>query len=170
MSRRPRPRPRFQLRTPLPPSEVRQRVQARVKKDARLRGIAFEHRLELAIGGGESHFYSPQLVVKVERAAEGGSRLLVRVGPDPYVWAFYVLGTGMLSIVTLFSILFGLVQWSLGQTPLALYVAPAAALVAGLVYGASFVGQGLGHEQIYFLRSTLTDAVEGVEVDEPPTP
>ncbi len=66
------------------------------------------------------------------------------------MWAFYVLGTGMLTILTSFAILFGLVQWWLGQAPLALFVAPAAAIVAGLAYGASFVGQGLGHEQIYF--------------------
>jgi hypothetical protein len=165
MSQRPRPRPRFELVTQFAPSEVRLRVQALLKRDRRLRGIAFEHRLELAIGSGESHFYSPQLVVKVEPEPSGGARLRVRVGPDPYVWAFYLLGTGMLTVLTLFAILFGVVQLSLGQTPTALYVAPGAALVAGLVFGASFVGQGLGHEQIYFLRSSLTDTLEAAEVE-----
>ncbi len=138
---------------------------ARIRKDERVRGIAFEHRIELAIGARESHFYSPQLVVKIE-PTESGAMLAVRVGPDPYVWAFYVLGTGMLTILTSFAILFGLVQWSLGQTPLALFVAPAAAIVAGLAYGASFVGQGLGHEQIYFLRSTLVETVEGTDAED----
>lgn len=166
MTHRPRPRPRFQLRTPHAPSEVQKRVAAELRKNRRIRGIAFEDRLELAIGGGESHFYSPQLVVKITPDPAGGARLAVRVGPDPYVWAFYLLGTGMLSVLTLFAILFGLVQLSLGQTPTALYVAPGAAIVAALVYGASFVGQGLGHEQIYFLRSTLEGVVEGVETDE----
>jgi hypothetical protein len=58
-------------------------------------------------------------------------------------------------------------QWSLGQTPVALYVAPGAALLAGLVYGASFVGQGTGSEQMYLLRARLTETVEGEEESEP---
>ena len=163
MSSRPRPRPRFQLVTALAPSEVRERVNQRVKSDRRLAGIAFDHRLEMSIGADETHFYSPQLVVKVEPAPGGGSLLSARFGPDAYVWGFYVLGTGMLSVITLFALIFGVVQWSLGQPPVALYVAPGAALVAGLVYGASFVGQGLGYEQMHFLRTTLTETIEARE-------
>ncbi len=36
----------------------------------------------------------------------------------------------------------------------------ALAVLAALVYGASFVGQGLGSEQMYLLRSTLTELCE----------
>jgi hypothetical protein len=58
-----------------------------------------------------------------------------------------------------------MVQWWLGQTPSALLVAPALALLAGLVYGASFVGQGLGADQMYFLRATLTRLCESSDPD-----
>jgi hypothetical protein len=158
------------LRSDLTPLEVRDRVQEMIKQSARLRGIAFEHRLEVSMGGEEVHFYSPQLVVKVEPAttltADGvhdttGSLLHARFGPDPYVWAFYVMGAGMLTLVTILAAIFGLVQLTLHQSPTALYVAPGAAFVAALVYGASFVGQGLGYEQMYFLRTTLTETVQG---------
>jgi hypothetical protein len=160
---RPSRRPRFTLRTTLSPLEVKERVARRLREGKRLRGIAFEHRLEMSIGGEEVRFWSPQLVVNVRPADGGGALLEGRFGPDPWIWALYFLSYGALAIATLFATIFGVVQWSLGQTPTALYAAPGVAVLAGLVYGASFVGQGLGAEQMYFLRATLTQTVEGQE-------
>jgi hypothetical protein len=157
---RPSPRPRFALRSPLEAAELRQRVNAHLKSSPRLRGIAFDHRLELAIDGDEHHFWSPQLVVQVTPRAGGGLDLDARFGPDPYVWAMYLLAYGTLLVLTFFAAMFGIAQWTLGQQPVALFVAPAAGVMAGLVYGASFVGQGLGSEQMYFLRATLTTLAE----------
>jgi hypothetical protein len=165
--RRPSPRPRFTLRTELSAVEVQARVAQRLRESKRLRGMAFDHRLELAMGGDEVRFWSPQLVVSVGPAEGGGSLLEARFGPDPWIWALYFLSYGALAIATLFATIFGVVQWSLGQTPTALYAAPPIAVLAALVYGASFVGQGLGSEQMYFLRATLTETVEG---DEEPAP
>jgi formate-dependent nitrite reductase membrane component NrfD len=149
--------------TPLSPAEVRDAAQALLRTNPRVRGIAFEHRLEIAIAAAENHFYSPQLVVRITPRDEGGSLLAARFGPDPYVWAFYLLGVGLLSVVTFVALIFGAVQLSLAQSPTAFLVAPIAALVGGLVYGASFVGQGFGHAQMYFLRAALTEAVHGVD-------
>lgn len=164
MSSRPRPRPRFRLETKLDPTVVRERVLALLKRDKRLRGIAFEHRIEIGMGEGEAHFYSPQLVAKVEPKEGGGSVVSARFGPDAYVWAFYVMGTGALSVLTLFASFVGFGQWYLGMSPVALLVAPAAALAAALVYGASFVGQGLGYEQMHRLRATLTETLDAHDV------
>jgi formate-dependent nitrite reductase membrane component NrfD len=163
MTSRLRPRPRFQLLTHLSPAEVRDAVQQLLRSNPRVRGIAFEHRLEIAIAAAENHFYSPQLVVRVTQRAEGGSLLHARFGPDPYVWAFYLLGIGLLAIVTFVALIFGAVQLSLDQSPTAFLVAPLAALVGGLVYGASFVGQGFGYAQMHVLRAALTEAVHGVD-------
>lgn len=157
---RPRPRPRFTLSSPLASTEIRDRVNALVRSSPKLRGIAFEHRIELSIGGDERHFWSPQLVVEVSPTSDGGSALDVRVGPDPYVWALYLLAYGAMLLVTLWALAFGMVQLWLDQTPTALLAAPALAVLAALVYGASFVGQGLGSDQIYLLRSTLTRICE----------
>lgn len=167
MSRRPSPRPRFALRSPHAPADVRERVTRLIKGEKRLTGIAFEHRLEMSIGESEVRFWSPQIVATIAPADDGGSLISARFGPDPYVWGFYVLSYGALTIITIFAVIYGLVQWSLGQSPTALYVAPGAAILAALVFGASFVGQGLGVDQMYFLRSSLTDAVEGVDTDLP---
>ena len=162
---RPKPRPRFTLSSRLAPPEIRARVNAQIKGDPRLRGIALEQRIELAIGGDEHHFWSPQLVLQMHEAEGGGTQLEARFGPDPYVWALYLFAYGTMLVVTFWALIFGTVQWWLGQTPSALLVAPVLALLAGLVYGASFVGQGLGAEQMYFLRATLTRLCESRDPD-----
>ncbi len=165
---RPTPRPRFTLRTSLPPTEVRDRVNALIKRSRAVRGIAFEHRVELAIAGVENHFWSPQIVAQVEPAADGGAVLACQFGPDPYVWALYVLLYAMMLGVFGFALLFGLVQLSLAMTPIGLYLAPLALVLAGLVFGASFVGQGLGVEQMYMLRAELTRVAEADERPDAP--
>ena len=167
---RPRRRPRFSLDSALAPSELRQRVNALVQSSPRLRGIAFDHRIELAIAGDEHHFYSPQLVVDVTPGEPGGAHLEARFGPDAYVWALYTLSYAALLFLTLFAGMYGIAQWSLGDTPTGFLVAPAAAILAGLVYGASFVGQGMGGEQMYFLRATLTKAAAAEDAPNGPTP
>ena len=166
MSARPSPRPRFTLKCPHAPAEVRRRVHGLIEGSERLRGLAQAERLELAIDGKENHFYSPQLVVRVEADGEG-SKLDARFGPDPYVWAFYVMGSGGLCVLTFFASMFGIGQWMVGQAPTALFVAPGAAVLAGLVYGASYVGQGLGSEQMYFLRHSLEHAIDGIDEEAP---
>lgn len=166
---RPSPRPTFSLRSPLTPSELRKRTNAFIQGSPKVRGIAFDHRIEIAIDGDDHHFWSPQLVVEV-KAADGCAALEARFGPDPYVWAMYVLAYGALTVLTFFASMYGIAQLMLDRTPTGFYIAPIAAVLAGLVYGASFVGQGLGSEQMYFLRSTLTKLAEADEgaIHEPP--
>ena len=156
---RPSPRPTFVLKSRLPPAEIRKRANALMKTSKRLRGIAFDDRIELAIGGAEHHFWSPQVVVKMRPEGQG-ALLDARFGPDAYVWALYLLLYGAALLLTCWALMFGLVQWTLGQSPVALLATPVLALLAGLVYGASFVGQGLGSEQMYFLRATLVQLAE----------
>jgi hypothetical protein len=138
-------------------------VNERVRADPGLRGIALDERIELAIDGPENNFWSPQLLVQMLPKATGGTLLEARFGPDPYVWALYLLLGGALLLVTVWAVIFGLIQWSLKLDPVALWVAPGGAVLGGLVYGASFVGQGLGSDQMYYLRATLTELCEARE-------
>lgn len=165
MGSRPSPRPRFEIDSPLSPEIVARRVNDFLKGTDDIRGIAFPTRIELAIGGADHHFWSPQLVAEVEELDEGGARLRARFGPDPYVWALYLLSYVALTIVTLLALAFGVSQVLVGQPPTALYAVPAFALLAGLVFGASFVGQGLGSDQMYRLRATLEELTETGRVD-----
>jgi hypothetical protein len=96
-----------------------------------------------------------------ELKAEGeGTRLCCKFGPDPYLWATYVLGSMGLAVLTCLALAFGVSQLIMHTTPTGLYAAPAGAVLAGLVYGASYVGQGLGSEQMYLMRATLAELAE----------
>jgi hypothetical protein len=164
--KRPSPRPRFQLRSALPAAEIRKRVREFVAESSRVRGVTYDERYEVSMEGEELHFWSPQICVNVKPREDGGTDLDARLGPDPYVWTMYVFAYATLTVASVFASVFGLTQWTLGHSPTALYVAPAAAVTAALVYGASYVGQGLGAEQMYFLRATITTLSEGEDVEE----
>jgi hypothetical protein len=153
-------RPRFEIDSKLSPQALARRVQRFIQSSDRVRGLAQETRIELAIDGDEHHFWSPQLVATVTLGPDGRAHVAARFGPDPYVWVLYLLAYMGLSILTLIALAFGFAQLTLKQPPTALYVAPGAAVLAALVYGASYVGQGFGSDQMYFLRTTLKNLAE----------
>lgn len=155
-TKRPSPRPRFTLRSSLAPRELRARVKSFLDGHKELRGIALDHRIELSFIGEQHHFYSPQVLVHVHPSEDGGSKLEAQLGPDPHIWSLYLFTYASMVILAIFAAVFGGVQWSLGHSPVVLALTPLAMIIAALVYGASFVGQGLGAEQMYVLRSTLT--------------
>ncbi len=64
----------------------------------------------------------------------------------------------MLAIIALGGLTYGIVQYTLGQPPWSLLVAPASVALFGFVYGATLIGQGLGAEQMHTMRS-LVDRV-----------
>lgn len=131
-----------------------------------MRGVALIDRVELSMANQELRFWSPQIVVDVA-ATDDGARLDARFGPDPYVWGMYFLSYIGLTVVTFLCIAWGISQWILGRSPTGLYIAPGGAVIAGLVYGASYVGQGLGSEQMYLLRATLVELSDAHELEEP---
>lgn len=153
---RPSPRPRFELVTSLPPEELVSRVRTFLSSSPRMRGVALVDRIELSMANDELRFWSPQLVVDVSKD-ETGTRLSARFGPDPYVWGMYFLSYVGLGVLTMLALAFGASQLIMRTMPTGLYYAPIGAVLAGLVYGASFVGQGLGSEQMYLLRATLVE-------------
>jgi len=64
----------------------------------------------------------------------------------------------LLAIIALGGLSYGMVQYTLGESPWSLLVAPAAVALFGFVYGATLIGQGLGAEQMYTMRSLIDRA------------
>ena len=63
-----------------------------------------------------------------------------------------------LAIVALAGLTYGIVQYTLEQAPWSLWIMPAAVALFGFVYGATLIGQGLGAEQMYIMRSVVDRA------------
>lgn len=68
--------------------------------------------------------------------------------------AIYIL----LSIGGLGGLTYGFVQVTLGEPPWAFLIVPASIALFGFVYGATLIGQGLGAEQMYLMRSLVDRA------------
>ncbi|MEZ4324967.1 MAG: hypothetical protein R3B40_07130 [Polyangiales bacterium] len=167
MSRPPRMRPTFEL--PLGvrgPSQdaVLDGLRVVMSRDpAGIGGVVFRRTAVLWLTRERRRFYSPCLHVHFGSRPDGERTLLGRFAPHPNVWTGFMAGYGVLSMVALLSIVYAYVQWSLGHTPWAALGFPAALALMGFEYGAAFIGQGLGAEQMYTLRRLLDEVLEGGE-------
>jgi hypothetical protein len=108
------------------------------------------------------HFWSPQLGLTVEAVGEstGRTRVVGHFSPHPHIWQAFLFIYGTLFAVGFFSMMFGFAEWAMGRTPWALLGPVAAAALAAFVYGATFIGQGLGAEEMYRLRAYLDGCIE----------
>lgn len=164
MSKRPSPRPTFELRSKLATEEIARRVGLALRDSSSMAGLAIPTRIELTVIGEERRLWSPQLSAELT-TEDGETRIRARFGPDPSVWIAYIFSYGALGTLALIALAYAVSQVMLGQSPTALYVAVGTSVLGGLTYGASFVGQGLGSDQMYHLRAALVELSEAEEVE-----
>lgn len=169
MTARPRPqRPRMR-----PLFEVPVRASGPAVLDAIRRGLAEEGcrvagfvlrgHAELTTRPGEAHFWSPYLSLEVVERDDGARCLKGRFAPEPNVWILFMSLYGMLGMAALAGLVYGASQALVNEAPWALLGAPAALALMAFTYGAAFIGQGLGAEEMYRLRSFVDDCVEAAE-------
>ena len=163
-SKRPRPRPRYEFESDATPEAIIEAVRGFFRSNEQIKGLALPHRIEMAFTSEEQHLWSPQLIADVRIEGEK-TRLSVRFGPHPHVWGMYLAGHFVLGTLALIALCYGFAQLTLGESPTALLVLPAALVLLGLLYGASFVGQGLGFDQMVRLRDTLQRLAATREVE-----
>ncbi|MBW2161758.1 MAG: hypothetical protein JRH14_17640 [Deltaproteobacteria bacterium] len=159
-------RPRFELQLPVARETWLDALRSALRDDAgALRGQVFRKHAVVEMRDGQRTFWSPYLNIEVEDEPDG-SAIRGRFSPHPNVWTMFMAVYIFLAIVALGGITYGIVQLTLGQPPWALWIAPAAVAVFGFVYGATLIGQGLGAEQMYVMRSlidrTCVDALDAL--------
>ena len=151
-------RPRFEFQLPVTRERWLGELRAQLQRDADpLRGQVFRKHAVVEMRDNKRTFWSPYLNLEVEDEPDG-SAIRGRFSPHPNVWTMFMAVYILLALVALGGLSYGLVQYTLGQPPWSLLVAPAAIALFGFVYGATLIGQGLGAEQMYTMRS-LVDRV-----------
>jgi len=151
-------RPRFELQLPVTREAWLDALRSALQNDPEsLRGQVFRKHAVVQIRDGERTFWSPYLNLEVEDEPDG-SVIRGRFSPHPNVWTMFMAVYILLAIVALAGLSYGLVQYTLGQSPWALLIAPAAVALFGFVYGATLIGQGLGAAQMYTMRSLVDRA------------
>ena len=148
-------RPRFEFQLPVTRERWLGELRAQLKSDADpLRGQVFRKHAVVEMRDNKRTFWSPYLNLEVEDEPDG-SAIRGRFSPHPNVWTMFIAVYVLLALVALGGLSYGLVQYTLGQPPWSLLVAPASVALFGFVYGATLIGQGLGAEQMYTMRSFI---------------
>jgi hypothetical protein len=151
-------RPRFELQLPIDREQWLSCLRAQLDEDREsLRGQVFRKHAVVQMRDEKKTFWSPYLNLEVEDEPDG-SAISGRFSPHPNVWTMFMGVYILLAIIGLGGLSYGIVQYTLAETPWAFLIVPAAAAMFGFVYGATLIGQGLGAEQMYLMRSLVDQA------------
>jgi hypothetical protein len=159
-------RPKFELALELGAERLLERLDRRLRTPGcSLCGVVTPTRIELQVPLSRKRLWSPELRVEVERAG-GGCHLTGTYGPHLHVWTLFVGIYAGLSFFAFLALIFALAQWTLAESPRALFVLPLLVLLALAARSLAFVGQGLAQQQIdelrAFLDQTIADAADQV--------
>jgi hypothetical protein len=190
---KPRMRPTFSLPLRCAPDAFLDAFRRRLESpDSAFAGLVTRRHVFLRVPAPRQHFWSPQLELELRAPeptcdadhegaptsskARGTRRVHGRFSPHPHVWTMFMAIYGVLGIGGCAGLVWGLAQWTLGEAAWALLAVPASVALIAFVYGAAFIGQGLGSEQMYELRSFVDEVqrtcerdcgVAGTEAEEP---
>jgi flavin reductase (DIM6/NTAB) family NADH-FMN oxidoreductase RutF len=155
----PRLRPQYVIEAARPPERVIDDLRAALQQpDADVTGKIRGNALQLNIPEHELNTWSPSMELSVEPSATG-STIYARIGPLPQVWTTFMFVHLLIAMGGLGGLVWGSTQLFLGGRLWAFWVPLAALFLHAFVAGAAFIGQGLSADQIYRLRTFLSDAI-----------
>ena len=156
----PRARPRFALDLPLAPEAVVECMREHLTVDSRVTGTVFRRTVLLTVRDEDTHFWSPHLDVQIEDGKDGGTRLSAVFAPHPQIWTTFIAIQAVFALLSIGAAVWLTSTLLLGHDPVVAVVSLLAMLFGGgFAYGAAYVGQGLGSEQMYELRAFLDAAL-----------
>ncbi len=158
---RPAARPRLTGWSSDPPEVVVARFQEALAQDGcPVAGQALSGFVNLWPHDAGRAFFSPYLSLEV-RAHDGGTEATGRFGPHPAVWTGFMFVYAVLGLAGVLSLMAGWAQSIATEEPWMLLGGPAAAALGLFIYGAEYIGKGLGAEQMHdvvrFVEQVLPD-------------
>ena len=111
----------------------------------------------------DQHFWSPALHLHMAEDASGRWSLHGRFSPSSPVWTAFVAIYLSLACLGTGAGCYGGAQMIMGNDPWALLGVPIAIVLAAFTYGAAFIGQGLGGEDMYALLRFVEDVVAATD-------
>ncbi len=143
------------------PEQVLARVRTRLAGEPHITGKLFRRTIALHVRDDDAHIWSPHLDIQLADVDGGGTRLSAMFAPAPPIWTTFIGIQLLFGVGALASAIYLVCLWSLGHELMVPFIVFVAAMVGGgLSYGAAYIGQGFGSEQMYELRSFLDRALE----------
>ncbi len=146
---RPAARPRLTCWSTEPPERVVERFKKALAAESDvIGGQALPGFVNLWPPDRDRSFFSPYLSLEV-RPQGTGSVATGRFGPHPAVWTGFMFVYAVLSFVGVLALMIGWAQSIADEPPSALLGAPASVALILFIYGAEYIGKGLGSEQMH---------------------
>jgi len=124
-----------------------------------VQGIVLRRNAELTTAADGQHLWSPHLTLQVSEQDPARHVLCGRFGPHAHVWTGFMAIYGVIAMLSMFGMMLGVSQWLAALPPWGLLIPPAGLALGAFTYGAAFIGQGLGSEEMYALRSFVDRCV-----------
>lgn len=165
----PRMRPVFEHPLAQAPQEfldaLRHRLAAATGRPGEVKGQVFARGAILRLCDAERRVWSPALHLAIE-PVPGHALFVVRgtFSPSSPVWTAFLAIYLVLACGGIGAACWGGAQLTMHEAPWAFLGVPIALALAGFTYGAAFIGQGLGGEDMFMLRNfveRLADATQG---------
>lgn len=158
--KRPRMRPTFEIPLSVGHEAVLTHLRKRLQAmGSEADGSVLRAGAEIHTCNARQHFWSPTLSVQFEER-DGAQILRGRFAPSPSVWMLFIGVYGIIAMGGVAALMYGISQVMLGWSPWAFWGVPASMALGAFVYGAVFIGQGLGAEEMHMQRSVVEHAVE----------
>jgi len=158
----PRIRPVFEVEVDRPPERVIAEFKAALAQpDAPIVGKIRGEVLQLGLPRDEVTTWSPSVDLRVDPSpgGPGGAVVRGRVGPQPQVWTTFMFFHMMIALIGLGGLMWGIAALTAGESGWPMWIAAGAVFMHAFVAGAAFIGQGLGADQTYKLRSFIEDVL-----------
>ena len=154
--------PTFRVTLPWEREEAKQRLRRAIQSDelsahAESAGWVIDFQIESA----DQRFWSPHLSVQLNCIDEPqSSEAFCRFSPRPEIWTM-VMAIYLVAACCFFAaLIFGFVQWSMGNPPWSLVVVPISIVVIAGLHLDSLIGQGWSRDQMDLLRSRWDRTLE----------
>jgi hypothetical protein len=148
------------MELPLAPEVVVERVRRHLEVDRSVSGAVFRRTILMTVSDEQTHFWSPHLDVQLDDGADGGTLLTALFTPHPQIWTSFIAVQALFGFLSVGAAVWLTSTLMLGHDPTVAAASLGLLLVGGgLAYGAAYVGQGLGSEQMYQLRAFLDTAL-----------
>jgi hypothetical protein len=147
-----RVRPRFKLYI----QRSQEDLESSFKEKLSAEGKSYEGRvlngyIVIRVLPEEQHFWSPQLSISI-REEEEGTEVRGLYGPHPSIWLGFTFVHIAVSVASLFILIVGLSNMSLGLSSMILWSLPVLAGISLVMYLIARAGQKLGEVQLYDLH------------------
>jgi hypothetical protein len=148
-------RPRFRYYVPFTPIQVRDQF-TEIFNDKALpfTGTALKYHIVVDYPEVTRHYWSPQLDLNLEKY-EKGTLIRGLLGPRPNVWTVFMFFNAIAGFAGILGLIIGFGQWSMENTPYAIWLIPFSVALFLAVYYVGKAGKKIAHDQSVELHAFL---------------